>query len=165
MAIAQRRETNSEGGLTRPMSGSPGPTLTMTGQSNREERLSYFAPSFRRETEASALQPTEIFVSESPDVKATPQIPQSAGLKTIDAVVGDLLVDSVVIHCLIPSGNIDIRLPPSLIPSDLLVYGKPVRLSLSSQQGGRYPRVEAREIGPQPKFAGEDQLLDWVNSL
>jgi hypothetical protein len=87
------------------------------------------------------------------------------GAKTVEGVIGDLLEETVVVHCRLPTGMLDIRLPKTVVPSELLRYGAPVSVSLRSERGARYPVIEPRERNALDALEGEAEIDDWIKSL
>jgi hypothetical protein len=89
----------------------------------------------------------------------------ASGVRKVDAVIGDIKRDTVLVHVKLPSGPVDISLPPSLIPIGLLQFGTPVSISLDKTSGIRTPVVEARSIPEQEKLPGQDKIEAWFDSL
>jgi hypothetical protein len=94
-------------------------------------------------------------------------IASSTGRRSVDAVIDEIMRDSVVVRCLLPAGNtVDLRLPPSIIPGQLLRYGQPVTVSLDSSGGVRVPRIEARKIAAQSNEFPDQKIIDeWLDSI
>jgi hypothetical protein len=94
-------------------------------------------------------------------------LPATMGRRSVDAVIDEITQDSVIIRCLLPAGyTVDLRLPPSIIPSRLLQYGQPVSVSLDTASGVRAPRIEARTITPSPNDFWDQKTLDeWLDSI
>jgi hypothetical protein len=67
-------------------------------------------------------------------------------------------------NCLLPTGNLDLRLPPVLIPAELMSFGAPVWISLETTGGIRTPVVVSRPIEAQTKINGQEAVEDWLNS-
>ena len=87
------------------------------------------------------------------------------GIRRVDAVVGEIMRDTVVVRCMFASGRVDINLPPSLFPPDLLNFGMPIRISLDDSSGIRTPIIESRPIDAQPKLPGQDEVEAWLDTL
>jgi hypothetical protein len=87
-----------------------------------------------------------------------------AGRKSIDANVGDILDMWVIFHCTGPSGRTSIRLPRDIVPEEVLAYGQPVKITLDSDSGVRFPHIERRI--PNTMLDREDPEIDeWFRSL
>ena len=109
--------------------------------------------------------PTSV-ISEASFIQHTSaDLPMTAGIRTINGVVGHILKDSITISCRLPSGQWDLRLPPALVPDELQNFGLPVRISLDTTGGIRRPIVTARPIEPQAKLPGQEDVEDWLNKL
>ena len=139
----------------------------------------------RRYTDADAEKPAAIYLPQGTNpssntatgsaISGRPEMPKPApglfppvmGRRTVDAVIDEIMRDSVIVRCLLPTGNtVDLRLPPSVIPSQLLRYGQPVTVSLDTASGVRVPRIEARRIAPQSDdFSDQKVIDDWLNSI
>jgi hypothetical protein len=93
-------------------------------------------------------------------------MPLTAGVHRISGVVADVMRDSVVIQCILASETVDLRLPPALVPKNLMSFGTPVWISLETTGGIRTPVIELRRppIDSQPRMDGQDAIEDWLNS-
>jgi hypothetical protein len=89
----------------------------------------------------------------------------SGGLKTDDAVVTGITEISVTLNCLAPAGRVLVSFPLSIIPSNLLRFGQPVRLSTDRSSGYRVPRIEARTPNRVVPLEGEDEISEWIARL
>jgi hypothetical protein len=125
-------------------------------------QTSFLAPGTRAVFKGS---PTSIISEVTPSKHAdTTPMTASAGIRKINGVVSEVMKDSVVIQCMFPTGNLDLRLPPALVPVELMSFGTPVWISLETTGGIRMPVVEPRPIERQPKVDGQDAVEDWLNS-
>jgi hypothetical protein len=90
---------------------------------------------------------------------------QPPGSKHVDAVVREVMRDTVRIECLMPGGAVEIQLPPTLFPAELMQVGQPVALSIDMEGGYRRPVITARDPSPQPKLPGQEEFERWTDSL
>ena len=99
-------------------------------------------------------------------ISQSPETVVPAVVQEIDGVIAEVMEGSVVIQCRLPGAeDLELRLPPSLIPSGLIAFGTPVRISLETSGGYRVPIVRARDIGEQPELSGQSAVEKWINSL
>jgi hypothetical protein len=89
----------------------------------------------------------------------------SAGAKSVDASVGEVIDRVVVFYCKTSSGRVSIRLPKEIVPVDVLSYGQSVRISLALDGGFRYPKIEKRVPVSIQDSEEEAELDAWVNDL
>jgi hypothetical protein len=89
----------------------------------------------------------------------------SEATRCVDGVISEIKRDTVLIRCFAGSRSVTISLPPSLIPKGLLIFGKPVRISLDERNGIRTPIVEARSIQSQPGLPGQSDVEAWLDKL
>jgi hypothetical protein len=89
----------------------------------------------------------------------------SKQVRRVDGVVSEIMRDTVVIRCFFGSHSVAINLPPSLIPTELLQFGKPIRLSLDERNGIRTPIVEARPIDAQPDLPEQREIEAWIDNI
>jgi len=89
----------------------------------------------------------------------------SSGVKAVDAVVSEITETSVILNCFSPVGNISVSFPRSVVPSKLLRYGQPVRLSIDRSGGYRVPRIQERSRSNVGSLEGEEEIRAWVKSL
>jgi hypothetical protein len=85
------------------------------------------------------------------------------GVRKISGVIDEIMRDTVIIQCTLPSGVVvQLRLPPALVPSELMTFGAPVWISLETTGGIRAPVIETRAIESQPRMHGQDAIEDWL---
>jgi len=89
----------------------------------------------------------------------------SSGFKAVDAVVSEISETSVILNCFSPGGNILVSFPRSVVPSNLLQYGQPVRLSIDRSGGYRVPRIQERSRNNVGSLEGEEELRAWIKTL
>jgi hypothetical protein len=94
-----------------------------------------------------------------------PQLSSVSTLSEVNAVVDEIMTDSVIICCLLPEGPLNLRLPPSLIPGDLLTFGQPISISLSTEGGVRAPVIRRRDIPAQAQFPDQPEIDRWIDFL
>ncbi|MER9411443.1 hypothetical protein [Mesorhizobium sp. M0589] len=96
---------------------------------------------------------------------AAPQASMSAETSNrAKAVVSQVGAEFITLDCYLPSGNLLVQFPVTLIDEGLRVFGQPVWISLGSAGGYRIPRITSRDIEPQPNLAGLEALQVWVDS-
>jgi hypothetical protein len=139
-----------------------GPQRTDTYEPRKAESI--LEPDLSGNTEARATIKPKPLVSDAAPPELEAALPMTAGLRKINCVVGQVMRDSVVIHCDLPSGRFDLRLPSSLVPIGLMNFGTPISISLSTHSGIRTPIIEARPIDNQAKLPGQDDVEAWLNS-
>jgi hypothetical protein len=133
----------------------------------REKKDSGFVPELLAQTATSPVKAkTSILPTQAAHERPVPheEYPMSAGAKQIEGVIAEIMEGSVVIRCKVPE-DVELRLPPSLIPNELLSFGTPVSISLEATGGYRMPVVRGRKIQEQPKLPGQSAVEDWLNSL
>jgi hypothetical protein len=89
----------------------------------------------------------------------------SSGSKSLGGVILEICRDTVRIECVLPSGVVELQLPPTLVPEALMQVGQPISISLDTAGGYRRPVLRARPIGPQPKLPGQDDYEKWAATL
>ncbi len=90
---------------------------------------------------------------------------EPAGVKSIGGVIREITRDTVRIECVLPSGIVEMQLPPTLVPESLMQVGQPIEISLDTAGGYQRPVLRARQIAPQPKLPGQEDFEQWVDSL
>jgi hypothetical protein len=89
----------------------------------------------------------------------------SSGVKAVDAVVAEINETSVILNCFSPVGSVLVSFPRSVVPSKLLQYGQPVRLSIDRTSGYRVPRIQERSRNNVGSLEGEEEIRAWIKSL
>ncbi|MBA1143696.1 hypothetical protein [Mesorhizobium neociceri] len=80
------------------------------------------------------------------------------------AVISQVGTEFIILDCYLPSGNLLVKFPITLIDEDLRVFGQPVWISLGSDGGYRIPQISPRDIDQQPRLDGMESLEMWVES-
>jgi hypothetical protein len=137
-ALAALIETSAENRMEKRILSDP--SLDLPARTDVDERVkqsSFLAPEppLGQTRAASQSSPTSI-LAETSATQHPAMTGFSAGIRKIDGVVAEILRDSVIIHCTIPSGTFDLRLPPALVPTELMSFGSPVSISLETTGGG-----------------------------
>jgi hypothetical protein len=162
---AVAKSTNAENRMDRILSG---PSLmARTDVHARANQASFILPEQFGQTRAgSEGSPTSIISeTEIAATKHSATMPvMTTGIRKIDGVVSEIMKDSVIIQCMLPTGNVDLRLPSGLVPTELKFFGAPVWISLETTGGIRMPVVEPRPIKHQTKIDGQTAVEDWLNS-
>jgi len=128
--------------------------------------VSPFSPSLPPRTEISTPdRPSSLLTGAPPADDAAPQLPTAAGLSAVDAVIDEIKRDSVIVRCLLPDGTLELRLPPSLIPPELLIFGQPIAISLGQRDGIRAPVIQRRNITESVQFSDQEEIDRWIESL
>ena len=86
-------------------------------------------------------------------------------LVAVNAAVSELTDETITFDCFVPSGNMEIKLPSSVVPDHLRVFGQPVRVSLARDCGYRAPVIEAREVEASASVSGLADLEAWVDAM
>jgi hypothetical protein len=136
----QRRAIGAQGGL--PFSTAP-PPLTSSPDNRAKYNIDVVeasAESFARDVEPG-------------------------GSKSIGGVIREIKRDTVRIDCILPSGIVEMQIPPTLVPPALMQVGQPIAISLDTAGGYRHPVLRARPIAHQPKLPGQEEFEKWVDSL
>jgi hypothetical protein len=88
-----------------------------------------------------------------------------APTRAVDGVIAEVGDQTVLINLSLPGGTFaSIRLPPVLIPDNILEYGTPVKVTLDTSGGVRRPIVEKRTIAPRP-LERSAEIDDWLQSI
>jgi hypothetical protein len=127
-----------------------------------KDKLFVSAPKSRTVVANTAQQEARATIATDASDVATLQ-PQ--GSKVVNAVVREIMRDSVRIECVMPGRNIELQLPPSLFSEELMQPGQPIALSLDTEGGYRRPVVRARQPSPQPNLPGQEEFERWADSL
>jgi hypothetical protein len=106
-----------------------------------------------------------LFVGGGASGETAQRLPNEPGLQVVSAVIDEIMRDSVLVRCLLPDGTLDLRLPPSLIPADLLNFGQPVTISLLARDGIRAPLIQRRDIPAQLEFSDQNEIDSWIESI
>jgi hypothetical protein len=121
-------------------------------------------PALATETSGTGSVVLKASVAETP----TQPLINSAGLREVKAVIGESLdFDNFIVYCYPPATpRFDIRLPNSLIPPELRAYGRPVFVSIDSQDGYKRPVIKPREV-TQPLDETKDikEIDRWIASI
>src|ERR1700730_14243955 len=133
VALQPQTRTNSASGAT-----AIGPSRSLrivTGNIISKRHSADLIPTPPRSTDASATdQENIIFTATGSDQsQIAPQFLHNTGLRKVNAVIDKITDDSVVVCCLLANTKLDLKLPPTLIPAELLSYGQPVTLSLCTE--------------------------------
>jgi hypothetical protein len=117
------------------------------------------------ETNVVGLGPREAF-SDAKRPSRDPQLPlpDATQLKSLPAVVTGVNDISVIITCQLPKGEVDVRLPKSVVPPQLAVFGTPVALSVDEDGGFRRPVLVERHIEPRARTPEEIEVDEWIES-
>jgi hypothetical protein len=163
-AVAKSVETNAENRLERALSNQI--PMARTDVHGRANQTSFLEPAPAGQTWAVTEGSPTTIISDAAAVPAhaatTPVV--ATGIRKIEGVVSEIMKDSVIIECIRPTGNLDLRLPSGLVPTELMSFGTPVWISLETTGGIRMPVVKRRSIERQPKIDGQDAVEDWLNS-
>jgi hypothetical protein len=131
-----------------------------------KEEQSLVSPKALRQTPAlSENEPASIMAERAKSQETTMPLNLGGGIRRIDAVIGEIMPETVTIHCKLPNGLVSINLPPSLVPPELLNYGTPVKLSLADSHGIRAPIIESRNVEQQTKLPGQAEIEAWLDSI
>jgi len=135
-----------------------------------EWRVADGPPSFSetgvpRLTSVVSDNPVKLPIASSPEVAEMQIGAPAQGLKFVDAVIGEIRRETVVITCFTGSGEVEINLPAGMIPAQLLSFGAPVRLSLDENFGYRVPKIEARAVAQQGEITGQAEFESWLDAL
>jgi hypothetical protein len=84
------------------------------------------------------------------------------GERHIDAVIQHISGQHCIVRCDLAAGPVDLRIPLSYVPNELLMHGQPVTVSLDRSLGYRVPKVEARQITMSGASEDERQILEWA---
>lgn len=87
------------------------------------------------------------------------------GEKFVDAVVKEVNESSVELECLVKGRYLLVSFPISVVPSDLVRYGQPIRLSMDWTHGYRAPLFERRTPRATAPLDGEDEIDKWITTF
>jgi hypothetical protein len=166
VALQAQTLTNSASGAT--VIGPSRSLRIVTGDVIAKRRSTDLIPKPPGLTDVSTIDRENIIFSTTTGLgqsQRDPEFSHVTGLRKVNAVIDKITPDSVVVCCLLPNTKLDLRLPPSLIPAELLSYGQPVTISLRTEGGIRAPLIERREITAQEPFTDQDKINEWIESI
>ena len=132
-------------------------TRTETGEDAR--------PHSKYETNVEGLGPRRAqFGRERPPRDRQLPLTNTALLRSVPAVVTGIDEHSVIITCQLPRGDVEVRLPRAVVPSNLAVFGSTVSLSLDESSGFKRPVLIERQIEPRERTPEEIEIDDWIES-
>ncbi|WP_298254722.1 hypothetical protein [Bradyrhizobium sp.] len=129
-------------------------------------KRSIFEVSDEKQTALSQIKVDRVLASSAPQAAPTTLTAAVAsGRRELDAIIGEVTAEYVIVECHTPSGTVELQLPPAVIPADLLHYGQPVSISLDYSSGYRRPNIRRREVSQLPQLPGQEEVETWVRSL
>ena len=157
-------ETSAANSLTDSWSLTSGPYQTRLDEQSLERSSSLTLREPELITRSVLNRPAAVIEAPQTPV-AEMRFDMEGGIRRIDAVVGEIKPDTVVVNCQLATGRVQISLPSALIPVELLSFGMPIQISLDSSSGVRIPLVERREIKEQSKLPGQQEIENWIDKL
>lgn len=129
-------------------------------------KRSAFVPQAGTNTDASSSQISSVIAGSLAGSRvATVNAASDRGRKSVDAVVYRIMPDFVVIHALLPSGQLELTLPAGLVSEDLRQYGTPVSVSLDIDGGFKRPKITRREVAVRAELQNQQEIDRWVDTL
>lgn len=130
--------------------------------SNRLRTAALPAPQEKTEISGNTASKAIISTDARPQLRSQMTFPAAA--KKIDGVIGEILPEAVIVHVRLNGNTLDLSLPPSLFPPDLMIYGATIEIALDNSLGYRRPVVSPRTISPQPQLEGVSTITDWLQA-
>jgi hypothetical protein len=112
----------------------------------------------RTETANSPRNPLPVTASPA----ASDQVAVAQG---VEGVIAGIRAETILIQCQISDEQVDINLPPALVPAELQSYGQPVLLTLDYSAGYQRPVVERRSPPAHAILPEEAELDVWISQL